>query len=203
MRTTLFIQRLSSVAVLGLVGLSFTSCGEVARTGRSPVFLIINSIDGAAGGESSFSSIVLSDVLTAGSPINDTGRASFRTGMKNPGMPGSPVTPTALNDITLTRYRVIFQRADGRNTPGVDVPHGFDGGLTLSLPAGGSATTVFDIVRHQNKVEPPLSNMVARGGAQLISTIAEITFYGRDQAGNEVSVTGLLQVNFGDFADPS
>jgi hypothetical protein len=37
----------------------------------------------------------------------------------------------------------------------------------------------------------------------LISTVAEITFYGRDLAGNEVSVTGFLQVNFGDFADPS
>ena len=41
------------------------------------------------------------------------------------------------------------------------------------------------------------------GGAQnVISTIAEVTFYGRDQAGNEVSVTGSISVNFSDFGDP-
>ena len=28
----------------------------------------------------------------------------------------------------MTRYRVEFRRTDGRNTPGVDVPYGFDGG---------------------------------------------------------------------------
>jgi len=35
----------------------------------------------------------------------------------------------------------------------------------------------------------------------FISTIAEITFYGHDQNGNEVSVTGRMDVQFGDFAD--
>jgi hypothetical protein len=36
----------------------------------------------------------------------------------------------------------------------------------------------------------------------FIHTLAEVTFYGSDQAGNEVSVAGLISVNFGDFADP-
>jgi hypothetical protein len=40
------------------------------------------------------------------------------------------------------------------------------------------------------------------GGTLLLSTLAEITFYGRDQAGNEVEASGTLQVNFADFADP-
>ena len=35
-----------------------------------------------------------------------------------------------------------------------------------------------------------------------ISTIAEITFYGRDLTGHEVSVVGRLTVDFGNFADP-
>ena len=39
------------------------------------------------------------------------------------------------------------------------------------------------------------------GGQGFISTIAEITFYGRDQNGNEVSVTGRIDVQFGDFGD--
>jgi hypothetical protein len=38
----------------------------------------------------------------------------------------------------------------------------------------------------------------------IISTIARVTFYGRDQTGREVTVTGpQISVNFGNFADPS
>ena len=44
--------------------------------------------------------------------------------------------------------------------------------------------------------------MANNGGAQLISTVAEITFYGKDQAGNDVVATGTMSVNFGDFGDP-
>jgi len=40
------------------------------------------------------------------------------------------------------------------------------------------------------------------GGALIISTIAEVTFYGHDQVGNQVSVTGTISVNFADWADP-
>jgi hypothetical protein len=117
-------------------------------------------------------------------------------------VPTSPLGPTTLNEITITRYRVNFVRSDGRNTPGVDVPYGFDGAFTLTVPATGSAQAGFDLVRHQAKAEPPLRNLVGGGSARFISTIAEITFFGRDQAGNEVSVTGSINVNFGDWADP-
>jgi hypothetical protein len=34
-----------------------------------------------------------------------------------------------------------------------------------------------------------------------VTTIAEVTFYGRDQAGNDMTVSGLVQVNFGNFGD--
>jgi len=36
----------------------------------------------------------------------------------------------------------------------------------------------------------------------IISTIAEITFYGRDQTGRDVSVTAQMLVDFGNFGDP-
>ena len=83
------------------------------------------------------------------------------------------------------------------------MPYGFDGAFTVTIPSGGSAQGGFDIVRHQNKREPPLSNMRGGGGTQLLTVIAEITFYGRDQAGNEVSVSGSMSINFADFGDPS
>ena len=40
------------------------------------------------------------------------------------------------------------------------------------------------------------------GGSVLISTIADVTFYGRDQAGRDSSVTGQISVNFADWGDP-
>jgi hypothetical protein len=58
------------------------------------------------------------------------------------------------------------------------------------------------MVRAQAKLEPPLRNLRAGGGAGLISTIADVTFYGKDQTGTDVSVTGSISVNFADWADP-
>ena len=72
----------------------------------------------------------------------------------------------------------------------------------MTIPSNGSASAGFDLVRHQMKIEPPLRNLVNGGNARFISTIAEITFYGRDQAGNEVTAFGTMSVNFGDWADP-
>ncbi|MGE3276112.1 MAG: hypothetical protein AB7O67_13440 [Vicinamibacterales bacterium] len=190
-------------------------CGDVARTGRAPSFLIIDSLTAASGATpNDFGSVLFSDVQTlvdqqiSGQTVrvptifSDSGRASLRLGLKNPGTDLNPNQPSTINQITLTRYRVTFQRADGRNTPGVDVPYGFDGGATVTVGGSSTVTIGFDIVRHQMKEEPPLRNLVNSGGANLISTIATVTFYGRDQAGNDVSVEGQITVNFGDFGDP-
>jgi hypothetical protein len=207
-----FVTRGLAAAFLGSAILTSTSCGEVARTGQSPSFLIVAELEGASGAEPSlFGGTLNSDVQTiverqvAGQTVrtpttfDDGGRATFRLGFKNP---LSPSAPTTLNEITITRYRVVFKRSDGRNTPGVDVPHAFDGAFTLTVPPGATAEGGFDLVRHQHKSEPPLANLVGNGGAQIISTIADVTFFGRDQAGNEVNVTASISVNFADFGDP-
>jgi hypothetical protein len=60
---------------------------------------------------------------------------------------------------------------------------------------------VFDLVRHVNKAEPPLSNLRGIGGGQFINAIVQVTFWGHDQAGNEVEASGTVNVNFADFAD--
>ena len=44
--------------------------------------------------------------------------------------------------------------------------------------------------------------MVKNGGLQAFSTIAEVTFFGRDQAGNEVTLSGNITVSFADYGDP-
>jgi len=190
-----------AVAVSGIVGL--TSCAsDLTRTGSSPAFVSIDSIQGASGADpETFGVPLASDVQTGGGTFNDLGRATMRIGLRNPGTSTSPTTPSPLNSITLTRYRVEFRRTDGRNTQGVDVPYAFDGAATVTIPADGAADVVFEVVRNQAKLESPLRNLRGLGGSLIISTIAEVTFFGRDQAGNEVTASGTLSVNFADFAD--
>ena len=113
----------------------------------------------------------------------------------------NPTGPTSNNAITVNRYRVTSRRSDGRNTPGVDVPYAFDGAVTFTVTPGDEQTVPFNLVRVQAKAEAPLSALRGNGGAMVISTLADVTFYGRDQAGRDVSVTGTIGVNFADWAD--
>jgi hypothetical protein len=197
-----------------VAALASASCGEVARTGRAPVLLVINSIEAANGSDpGQFFSFLLSDVqtlveITEGGEtfrvptyFNDPGRATFRIALKNPGTVTAPLGPSTLNEVILSSYRVVFRRTDGRNREGVDVPYAFSGAMSAAVPANGTVTAGFDLVRHQAKNEPPLTNLVAGGGAIFIDTIAEITFYGRDLAGNEIQAAGQITVRFGDFGD--
>ncbi len=190
-----------AVAVSSIIGL--TSCAsELTRTGDSPAFVIIDSIVGASGADpEEFGTPLASDVQTDGGIFNDLGRATMRLALRNPGSGSSPTAPSSLNTITISRYRVEFRRTDGRNTQGVDVPYAFDGAATVTIPAQGTADVVFEVVRNQAKLEAPLRNLRGLGGSVIISTIAEITFFGRDQVGNEVIASGTLSVNFADFAD--
>jgi hypothetical protein len=195
-------HRMAAVLLAGTVAAVSSACGEVARTGQAPAFLIIDSLTASQGEEDEFSGVLLSDVVTDGGVINDNGRVSLRLALKNPGPVTSPLGPTTLNEITINRYRVRYVRADGRSTPGVDVPHAFDGAFTITVAAQGGGEGTFVLVRHQAKREPPLANIWDGGGMRFLSVIAEVTFYGRDQAGNEVEATGNISVNFADYADP-
>jgi hypothetical protein len=199
-----------ALALASAVGLA--SCAsELTRTGSSPSYLVIDSILGARGSApGTFAVPLFSDVQTLveqqvnGQPVrvpvvyNDLGQVRMHAQLKNP---TTPTGPSSLNSITITRYHVEYRRSDGRNAPGVDVPYGFDGAATFTVATDSPATFAFDVVRLQAKLEPPLRSMIGQGGSIYVSTIAEITFYGRDQAGNEVEASGTLAVNFGDFAD--
>jgi hypothetical protein len=200
-------------AGVALAVLAASGCGEVARSGRSPVMPVILSLEGASGATpEELGSPLYSDVVTivqrtvGGNQVDsptifaDTGRATFRLVLKDPGVPGADASPSALNSVTFTRYRVVYRRADGRNTPGVDVPYPIDGASTGTIEGSETGGVAFELVRHVAKLEAPL--FALRDSAVTISTIADVTFYGRDAAGNEVSVTGQIGVNFGNFGDP-
>ena len=195
-------QRIATATAAVVVALASASCGEMSRTGRAPVILVVDSMEASAGEDTDFSGVLLSDVQTGGGVFNDNGRANFHITMKNPGNITSPLGPSELNEVTLTRYRVRYIRSDGRNTEGVDVPYSFDGGITATIRASGGGEVVFLLVRHTAKREAPLRNMWDGGGQRLLTVIAEVTFFGRDQSGNEVTAVGNITISFGDFADP-
>ena len=183
--------------------LSFSSCGDQLGASRSPSILVIERIGAARRGttEEPVPTLLQSDVLTFGGVFEDIARVTTRLAFKDPGTAETPTSPTTANWITVTRYRVVYVRADGRNTPGVDVPYPFDGGVTFTT-LSGIQSAEFTLVRGQAKLESPLIELTGLGGQIVISTIAEITFFGQDQAGTAVSATGTIGINFADWADP-
>jgi hypothetical protein len=176
-------------------------CGDTSQ-GRSPSQVIITDVKTARGTDSpTYSSGPLnSDVLTNGVVFDDLAEVTMQLTLKDPGVPGTANEPSALNAVTFTRYHVDYRRADGRNTPGVDIPYAIDGSTTFTV-LSDAVTAVVEIVRHTAKREAPLGAL--KIDSPVITTIATVTFYGKDQAGNNVKVSADIQVNFGNFADPA
>lgn len=204
-------RHLTTLAATIAVIAGTVSCGDVVRQGRSSSYLVIDKLEARRGATQpgAPSGTLLSDVLTlvtspapctttapCATVFNDNAVATLRLSPKNV---DSTLSPSSNNDVTITRYRVSFRRADGRNTPGLDVPYGFDGAATGSVQVGGTLELGFELVRHTSKEESPLVQLV--NSPTIISTIAEVTFYGRDQVGNEMSVTGYISIDFGNFGD--
>ena len=210
------IRRISTATGLALVLLGSVSCGDLVRQGKSPSFLVIDLLEGASGAQASeFGGTLQSDVVTniqttdsGGNQVTvptifeDLGQVQLRILLKDQGNPGATAGPSALNVITVNRYHVSYRRSDGRNTPGVDVPYAFDGAVTATITNTPLQLT-FTLVRIQAKMEAPLRAMQNSGGRIAISAIADVTFYGRDQAGNATSQTGSISVTFSDWGDPS
>ena len=192
-----------------------TSCGSVVRDGRSPVILVVDSVLGIRGAvaagtaTSSLNSDVFSIVTTGGScsqatpcptVFADNGQAGLHLALKDIGLPGATTpAPSSNNSVTITRVRVSYRRTDGRNQEGVDVPFAFDTASTATIPSTSTVTMGFPLVRVQAKQESPLVQL--RTGAQVLSMIADVTFYGQDLVGNAVSATGSISIDFANFGD--
>jgi hypothetical protein len=202
--------RLIGIAALAA---ATVSCGDVVRQGSSPVYLVIDSLGGIRGGGSSSTATnpLISDVVTnVTSPapcapdapcptiFGDSGTVTLRAPLKDIGATAA-LAPTTNNEVTINRIRVDYKRADGRNTPGVDVPYGFDSAITGTISAGGTLTMGFELVRNVAKQEAPLAQL--RTGSNTLLSIAVITFYGTDRTGNAIQATGQMSIEFGNFGD--
>jgi hypothetical protein len=201
-------KKLLGVALFATAGVS---CGDVVRQGRGPMFLVIDSLTATKGGGSGSSgagtTFLQSDVITnVTSPapctttapcptvFNDTGTVSLRLSSKDVATAGVGNAPSGNNAVTINRYRVTYRRNDGHNTPGIDVPYGFDGAVTGTVQPSGTLSLGFELVRHIAKQESPLVQLVE-------SSSADVSFWGRDQVGNDIGVTGSIQIDFANFGD--
>ena len=205
MRT--FIRGLCLAALIAVTA----SCGDVSRQGSSPVYLVIDILQGQRGGptlgpaSNPLISAVLTNVTTPApcsttSPcptvFGDAGQATLRAPLKNIGATAA-LAPTSNNEVTINRIHVEYTRADGRNTPGVDVPFGFDSAITGTITAGATLQLGFELVHVVAKEESPLVQL--RTSSNVISAIATVTFYGTDRVGNNIQVSGQMQIEFGNF----
>jgi hypothetical protein len=205
------MRQLNILAATISVAAASVSCGSVVRDGSSPMFLVVNQLQGQRGGviQGPLGNPLASDVLTsvttplpcsAATPcptyFSDNGQVVLSLVPKNV---GSATAPSTSNQVTITRYHVAYSRADGRNTPGVDVPYPFDGAVTGTIQPNSTLSLGFEIVRIDAKQEPPLAALVS--SPQVLTTITNVTFYGRDLVGNTISATGTIQIDFANFGD--
>jgi hypothetical protein len=196
-----WLKRGGAAAVL-LAAMLSSGCGEFVRQSQSPSQLVIVSILTARGTGTVATTFVngplLSDVPAPGeTTFNDFGQATLRVILRDPGTAAIPTAASDINDVTITGYRVVYRRSDGRNTPGVDVPRAFDGAVTFTVRPGATGVGVIELVRHVAKLEAPLA--ILGTSTVVLTIVADVTFFGRDQAGNELSATGNVQVNFANF----
>jgi hypothetical protein len=188
-----------------MAALHLASCTtpDTLEQDTTNTFLVVEQMGGADGVSEIFSDVcVLEEDPDTGASFctifNDNGEVEMSATLKNQ----DQLTGTFLNDVIITSYHVTFTRADGRNTPGVDVPFPFDGATNFRVVVnGGTSTQPFVVVRHQAKLEPPLVNLIGSGGARFISVLAEIQFFGHDGAGRAISAKAFLNIHFGDFTD--
>ena len=197
-RMTRAAALLLGVAATGLV----SGCSETVRTGQASSYLVLQRLEGASGADvgALFQSVLRSDVVTKGSIFEDNGRVAMTLAMKDV---TNPTGPSTNNLNTQNRYRVEYRRTDGRNAPGEDVPYPIEGAMGVTIN-DQPTSVIFTLVRAQAKLEKPLVTLAgSNGGALIISTIADVTFFGKDQTRLDVTVTGSMSINFADWADPN
>jgi hypothetical protein len=175
-------------AVAGIVlGLVMVACGaDYVEDSDATVLLVLTSINAGTP--------ILSDVRgETGTIINCTTALRLTSILKNPGNPGSPV-----ESVVLQRYDVSYVRSDGRAVEGVDVPYRFSAPLTETVVPGEDTTVAIDIVRHQAKIEPPLSSIT---GLDIVEMTANVTVYGETVSRKAVSASGAAAIRFADYAE--
>ena len=189
--------------VLGLgVAAVLLSCNPTADDNRSAVVLTL-ALAGSTETEDTGFLKTQQVVTTSGlfsDVVDDNGNAAddfLRFRLES--IPKSPVS--VLSDfytVQLTGYQVVFSRADGFNTPGIDVPFPLTLPISAQVPPGGAAEVDLLLITREMKLESPLRDLWF-GDGQRIFVSANLTIFGTDLLGNAVTASGTSLVAFGDF----
>jgi hypothetical protein len=184
MRTKAVVLVLGALAASGCVP-------DWAKEGESPNVLLMTGINSG--------SPISSDVrISTGSVCADFVSVRVENHLKNP----LNTDASFRSDIVIERYDVRYIRSDGLSTEGVDVPFRITGNVAQEIQASNSAVLNLEVVRRQAKLEPPLKNLQALGGAQVVTMFAEVTLHARSTVQQTTnSATARLQIDFADFAD--
>jgi hypothetical protein len=168
-----------------VLALALSGCTPSYVTDSSaPVILTVQEINGG--------SAVLSDVNSDGTIVNCDVEVGVQLRSKNPGDAGSPV-----EDVVISRYEIKYRRSDGRGQEGIDVPYTVSANMAFQVPVNGEGTFSIRLVRHAAKIVPPLSNI---SGLEIVTMVADVTLFGETVAGQGVSATGSVQIDFADYA---
>lgn len=186
--------------LIAILALAACTAGENDSTSASMLQIMSltgNDLEGNEG-----STTVFSDVITAGSIINDNGVAELLAVPIDPTLPASAITPYM--DILVDQIDVRFERTDGKNVEGVDVPYHFSQPMSMRVSFSESVPIPFVLIRHVAKLEPPLLALQEVPSREFIlQLIAIVTIHGKDLGGHRVApVTGYISVWCGNFADP-
>jgi len=200
---------MKSLKIAGVLGMLTMMVGCVPDWARENETGIIMEIAGI-GFPNASNGALRSDVVP---DINDDAIVTVNIYRKNP----TVTSTSALEHVRLESYAVRYFRTDGHSVEGVDVPHRITGALnslrfhTPTETGEIQLDALITIVRQQAKHEAPLVNLVGvivntqtgipvLPGEGLITTIAEVTVYGRQvTTGEPLSATGTAEVTFADF----
>lgn len=187
-----------AAALLGLLS-GCTANGDIDNT-TAPVILVVSNIRAISD--------PFGDVLSSsGSIPEDVVQVDFVARLKNSG----DITTPTLQEIIVNRYEVTYTRTDG----GTAVPAGFQRAMNakVRITAHGQTTeriTQVDLVVVPSpiKSQPPLSQLIVPGvesgtGYINIQATATIRFFGTTVAGDPVSATAAIGIDFANFADGS
>ena len=196
-KTTLKMAALFPLVILLL------SCNPVENDSTSASIIYLDSLMGVDL-EANAANYIQSDVLYedsstgATSIIADIATASMRAVMLSPAL---TTVPSQYNNVMMDRYVVSYFRSDGRNQPGVDVPHTFEGHLATMINIGSTESFGFVIVREVAKAEIPLINLREARDAGVLEVTAKVEFYGHDMANRNIKVVGYISIFFANYSN--
>lgn len=177
-----------ALAVIGALGLVGCTPSYLADS-DAPVLMIIAAINGG--------NVLASDLAIETGVCPDVVPVAIAIRAKNQNPAFNPVN--ILMHVLIQRYEVRYYRSDGRGAEGVDVPYRISGNLAFEIDVATSGATAvnIEVVRRQAKLEPPLVRL--KEDFHVLTMFAEITIHGRTIAGQGVSATGAMQIDFADF----